>query len=107
MRSSKTTSRRTDASVDLCKENLLEATREHGFKFTQDAYLDFIEKQSNGAIAMKTFDASILNLAHEYWAFSCTVGNGQCTGELVVSTQEILDFKRPKVGDIFGFLCSN
>ena len=106
MRSSKTTSRRVDTDVAACEQNLLEATSMHGFMFTQDAYLDFIQKQSNGAIVKKSFDSSILDLAHEYWVVSCTVSNGDCTGGKTVTAQEIIDFKEQDGSDLLSDFCA-
>jgi len=87
-----TASRRTDSDTEECKENLLEASRSHEFMFTKDAYLEFIEKQSNGSIDKSTFDSSVLGLAHEYWIVTCKVNPGGCTSDTDVSVYDVMNY---------------
>ena len=85
-------SRRTASNTEECKENLLAASSKHGFMFTKDAYLEFIGTQSNGSIDKKTFDSSVIGLAHEYWNVVCKVNPGGCTSDIETPVYDVINY---------------
>jgi hypothetical protein len=80
-------------NIQRCKEKIVEASSKHDFMFSQAAYLEFINLQSEGAISSSSFDSLAIGLTFEFWTLTCAVKKGNCTQNEPVTVYDLLNYQ--------------